>query len=51
MSCALFMKTICLISLTLSLLQVPLIDFTLSNATRFYSLIGNTLGVKVFKIG
>ena len=47
MSCALFMKTI----LTLSLLQVPLIDFTLSNATRFYSLIGNTLGVKGFKIG
>ena len=51
MSCALFMKTICLISLTLSLLQVPLIDFTLSNATRFYSSIGNPLGVKGSKIG
>ena len=32
--------------LTLSLPRVPLIDFTLSNARRFYSSMGNPMGVK-----
>ena len=32
--------------LTLSLPKVPLIDFTLSNARRFYSSMGNPTGVK-----
>ena len=32
--------------LTLSLPIVPLIDFTLSNARRFYSSVGNPTGVK-----
>ena len=32
--------------LTLSLPRVPLIDFTLSNARRFYSSMGNPKGVK-----
>ena len=32
-------------SLTLSLPRVPLIDFTLSNARRFYSSMGNPTGV------
>ena len=33
-------------SLTLSLPRVTLIDFTLSNARRFYSSMGNPTGVK-----
>ena len=39
--------------LTLSLPQVPkrgLIDFTLSNARRFYSSMGNPLGMKGLKV-
>ena len=32
--------------LTLSLPRVPLTDFTLSNARRFYSSMGNPMGVK-----
>ena len=32
--------------LTLSLPRVPAIDFTLSNARRFYSSMGNPTGVK-----
>ena len=32
--------------LTLKLPRVPLIDFTLSNARRFYSSMGNPTGVK-----
>ena len=35
--------------LTLSLSRVTLIDFTLSNASRFYSSMGNPTGVKGLK--
>ena len=36
--------------LTLSLPIVPLIDFTLSNARRFYSSVGNPTGLKGLKM-